>query len=130
MAGHAKSILIVDDMKTVRLKLKKICEEIGIQQIFEASDGQQALEVLQGMKIDLVVSDWNMPNMTGLELVEKMRGSSKTIDTPVIFVTSENEKSAILKSLMNGVTDYVVKPFPDTIIKQKICTVLKIQPRA
>jgi two-component system, chemotaxis family, chemotaxis protein CheY len=125
-----KSILIVDDMKAVRLKLRKICMDIGITEIHEAGDGLVALDLLKSTRVDLVLSDWNMPNMTGFEMVSKMRSDGRLATTPVVFVTSENEKGAILKSLLNGVTDYVVKPFPDEVIVQKICTVLKVQPKA
>ena len=123
-----KSVLIVDDMKTIRLKLKQVCKELGIQAVYEAMDGVQALEMLQGVSVDLVLSDWNMPNMTGIELVAKIRENPNFAQVPVIFITSENEKGAILKSLMSGVTDYIVKPFPDAIVKQKICAALKISP--
>lgn len=126
MAG--KSVLIVDDMKTIRLKLKQICSDLGITTVYEAVDGVQALDLLKGIQVDLILSDWNMPNMTGIEMVGKLRENPKMNSTPVIFITSENEKSAILKSLMSGVTDYIVKPFPDAIVKQKICAALKITP--
>ncbi len=126
--ANGKSVLIVDDMKTIRLKLKQVCKDLGIQSVYEATDGVQALEMLQGVTVDLILSDWNMPNMTGIELVTKIRENPKLAQVPVIFITSENEKSAILKSLMSGVTDYIVKPFPDAIVKQKICAVLKISP--
>ncbi len=124
--ANGKSVLIVDDMKTIRIKLKQVCKDLGIQSIYEAMDGVQALEMLKGVEVDLVLSDWNMPNMTGIELVAKIRENPKLAQVPVIFITSENEKGAILKSLMSGVTDYIVKPFPDAIVKQKICGILKI----
>ncbi len=126
----SKSVLIVDDMKTIRLKLKQVCKDIGIQAVYEAMDGVQALEMLEGVSVDLVLSDWNMPNMTGIELVAKIRENPKIAKVPVIFITSENEKGAILKSLMSGVTDYIVKPFPDAIVKQKICGILNIPYKA
>jgi two-component system, chemotaxis family, chemotaxis protein CheY len=126
MSATSKSVLIVDDMKTIRMKLKQVCKDLGIQVVYEAMDGVQALEMLQGVSVDLVLSDWNMPNMTGIELVGKIRENPKLSQVPVIFITSENEKGAILKSLMSGVTDYIVKPFPDAIVKQKICMALKI----
>lgn len=121
-----KSVLIVDDMKTIRMKLRQVCKHLGIINIYEAMDGAQAIEMLQGVTVDLVLSDWNMPNMTGIELVAKIRENPKMSQLPVIFITSENEKSAILKSLMSGVSDYIVKPFPDAIVRQKICNALKV----
>lgn len=127
MSIEAKTVLIVDDMKTVRMKLRKLCTELGISRIHEAMDGAEALQIMTNIKFDLVLSDWNMPNMTGLELVGKMRENANLASTPVIFITAENEKGAILKSLMSGVTDYIVKPFPDVTVKQKICGALKVQ---
>lgn len=127
MSIEKKSVLIVDDMKTVRVKLKRLCKELGIVNVHEAMDGQQALELLDMLKVDLILSDWNMPNLSGLEMVNKIRENPKTNMVPVIFITAENEKSAILKSLMSGVTDYIVKPFPDVTVKQKICGALKVQ---
>ncbi len=121
-----KIVLIVDDMRMIRLKLKQICTDLGIKHIYEAGDGVQALQVLEGLNADLVLSDWNMPNLTGIQMVEKMRLDPKLAEVPVIFITSESERNNILKSLMEGVTDYIVKPFPDDIVKQKICAALKV----
>ena len=122
-----RNILIVDDMRTIRLKLRKICTDIGIKTIFEAGDGNEAYEVLRNFNIDLVLSDWNMPNLTGIELVKKMRETPKMADLPVIFITSETEKGAILESLQHGITDYVVKPFADDTVRAKILGVLNSQ---
>jgi two-component system, chemotaxis family, chemotaxis protein CheY len=124
MSLEKKIILIVDDMRTVRLKLKQICSELGIRHIYEAGDGLQALHVLEGVRADLVLSDWNMPNMTGIEMVEKIRQNPKLKDTPVIFITSESEREKILSSLVEGVSDYIVKPFLDKIVRDKICQLL------
>ena len=128
-AVDSKTVLIVDDMRTIRLKLRKLCADLGIKTIFEAGDGNEAYEVLRNFNIDLVLSDWNMPNLTGIQLVRKMRETPKMADLPVIFITSETEKSAILESLQHGITDYVVKPFADDTVKEKICAVLNAKPK-
>jgi two-component system chemotaxis response regulator CheY len=126
MSADKKVVLIVDDMKTVRIKLRLICSELGIKHIHEAQDGAQAIEILAGLSVDLVLSDWNMPNMTGIEMLEKMRASPNTTATPVVFITSENDMSQVMKSLVNGVTDYIVKPFPPATVKLKISQILNI----
>lgn len=120
-----KSVLIVDDMKMVRMKLKQICNQIGLQKLYEAGDGEQALETLKTINIDLVLSDWNMPKMTGIQLVHEIRKLPQFANLPIIFITSEDQKDNILKSLIGGVTDYIVKPFADAVVKQKIFACLK-----
>ncbi len=126
MSIAEKSVLIVDDMKTIRVKLKQICTQMGIRNIYEAADGVAALEILKTMSVDLVLSDWNMPNMTGIELIQEVRKIQNFANLPVIFITAEDQKENILKSIMSGVTDYIVKPFPDAIVKQKIFGAFKI----
>ena len=121
-----KTILIVDDMRTIRLKLRKICTDLGVKTIFEAADGSEAYDILNNFNIDLVLSDWNMPNLTGIELVRKMRETPKLATLPVIFITSESDKSAILQSLQHGISDYVVKPFADEMVREKVVAALKV----
>lgn len=121
-----KTILIVDDMRTIRLKLRKICTDLGVKTIFEAADGSEAYDILNNFNIDLVLSDWNMPNLTGIELVRKMRETPKLAALPVIFITSESDKSAILQSLQQGISDYVVKPFADETVREKVVAALKV----
>lgn len=121
-----KTILIVDDMRTIRLKLRKICTDLGVKTIFEAADGSEAYDILNNFNIDLVLSDWNMPNLTGIELVRKMRETPKLATLPVIFITSESDKSAILQSLQHGISDYVVKPFADETVREKVVAALKV----
>jgi two-component system chemotaxis response regulator CheY len=121
-----KSVLIVDDMKMIRVKLRQICSQMGLKNIYEAADGVEALETLKTVTVDLILSDWNMPKMTGIELVEELRKIPNLADVPIIFITSEDQRENILKSLMSGVTDYVVKPFTDGVVKQKIFSSLKV----
>lgn len=121
-----KSVLIVDDMKMIRVKLRQICAQMGLKNIYEAADGAEALETLKAIKVDLILSDWNMPKMTGIELVDEIRKLPNLAEVPIIFITSEDQRENILKSLMSGVTDYVVKPFTDGVVKQKIFASLKV----
>ncbi|NJL24606.1 MAG: response regulator [Calothrix sp. SM1_5_4] len=86
--------------------------------------------MLRENPVDLILSDWNMPNMSGIEMVQELRKNPHNAKVPVIFITSENEKSSILKSLVHGVTDYIIKPFPDVTVKQKICQALHVQPNS
>jgi two-component system chemotaxis response regulator CheY len=123
-----KAVLIVDDMKTTRIRLRKICTALGMS-VFEAGDGLEAIQLLKQGPVDLILSDWNMPNMDGMELLGKIRKDAKHAATPVIFITAESEKNAVLKSLMTGATDYIVKPFPDGLVREKICSTLNIKPK-
>ena len=122
-----KSVLVVDDMKMVRARLKIILQELGTGTVHEAADGKQALECLKAGGIDLVLSDWNMPNMTGIELLQTMRGQPGLDKLPVIFVTTEAQKSSMVQSMLAGVTDYIVKPFSDDQVKKKILAALNVK---
>ncbi len=124
MSLNQKTVLIVDDMMSIRVKLRKLCTDMGIGTIYEAPDGQQALDLINSRPVDLVLSDWNMPNMNGLSFLQKMRANEKFKQLPVIFITSENEKASILQALVLGVTDYIVKPFTDDAVIRKVSQVL------
>jgi len=126
MSIRSKTVLIVDDMRMTRMKLRKICTELGIKSISEAVDGRQALEMMANSKPDLVLSDWNMPNISGIELIKKIRDNPALSDVPVIFITAEAEKNSIIKSLQFGVSDYILKPFNDENVKAKICSALNV----
>jgi two-component system chemotaxis response regulator CheY len=126
MSIGSKTVLIVDDMRMTRMKLRKICTELGIKNINEAVDGMQALEMIGTAKPDLLLSDWNMPNLSGIELIRKIRANPSLSDLPVIFITAEAEKNSIIKSLQFGVSDYILKPFNDENVKAKICSALNV----
>ncbi len=127
MSIQSKSVLIVDDMRMTRMKLRKICTDLGIKNISEAVDGAQALEILEQAKPDLILSDWNMPNISGIELIQKIRENPSYSTIPVIFITAEAEKNSIIKSLEFGVADYILKPFNDENVKSKICSALNVE---
>ncbi|RLA95294.1 MAG: response regulator [Deltaproteobacteria bacterium] len=120
MGGEAMKILIVDDFATMRKILKNILKELGYTDLLEAEDGQAALEILRREKVDLVISDWNMPNMDGLSLLKAIRSDEALKDTPVLMVTAEAQKQNVLEAVKAGVNNYVVKPFTPEVIQEKI----------
>lgn len=113
-------ILIVDDFATMRKILKNILKDLGYTDILEAEDGDVALEILKKEKVDLVISDWNMPNMDGLSLLKAIRSDEALKDTPVLMVTAEAQKQNVLEAVKAGVNNYIVKPFTPEVIKEKI----------
>jgi two-component system chemotaxis response regulator CheY len=117
-------ILIVDDFATMRRILKNILKKIGFTQIIEAEDGSNALKVLEKEKVDLVISDWNMPKMTGIEFLRAVRANTAFKDLPFLMVTAEAQKQNIIEAVQAGVSNYVVKPFTEEVITEKLAKIL------
>lgn len=117
-------LLVVDDSSTMRRIIKNTLKAIGYDDLLEAENGEGALARLESEKVDLVITDWNMPVMNGLELVTAMRGSPTLKQTPVLMVTTVAEKEEILKAMQAGVANYVVKPFDAATLKKKIDQIL------
>ncbi len=118
-------IITIDDSSTMRRIIKNTLKRIGYgDEILEAGDGKEALEVLGNNEVDLIITDWNMPVMDGLTFVKNIRSDSKYDDTPIIMVTTEAAKEDIITALKAGVNNYVVKPFTPDVLKDKIETVL------
>ena len=118
-------ILIIDDFATMRRILKNILKQLGFKNLVEADDGTTALNVLESQKIDLIISDWNMPKMTGLELLKKVRASTEYKKTPFLMVTAEAQKQNVIEAVQAGVSNYVVKPFTAEAISDKLEKILK-----
>lgn len=118
-------ILIVDDFATMRRILKNILKQLGFKNLVEADDGTTAWDVLEGQTIDLIISDWNMPKMTGLELLKKVRGSESYKRIPFLMVTAEAQKQNVIEAVQAGVSNYVVKPFTAEAISDKLEKILK-----
>ncbi len=118
-------VLLVDDSGTMRSIQKKILVAMGITDISEAADGALALKAVAAARPDLIMMDWNMPNLSGIEALKKLKGDPATKAIPVIMVTSESEKTAILEAIKIGAANYIVKPFNADIIKEKIGPFLK-----
>lgn len=118
-------ILIVDDFSTMRRILKNILKQLGFKNLVEADDGTTAWDVLESQKIDLIISDWNMPKMTGLELLKKVRASTHYNKAPFLMVTAEAQKQNVIEAVQAGVSNYVVKPFTAEAISDKLKKILK-----
>ncbi len=118
-------ILVVDDMMTMRKLVTKACREIGFTDITEANDGSQAWQAIgeASPPFGLIISDWNMPNCSGLDLLKRIRADSRFGKTPLILVTAEAEESQIVEAAKAGVSQYLVKPFTTDSLREKIETV-------
>ena len=115
-------ILIVDDMMTMRKIVAKACKEIGFTDITEAADGQKGWEALQAASPDigLVISDWNMPNCTGIDLLKRVRADSRYKIVPFVLLTAESEGHQVAEAAKSGVDNYIIKPFTAEILQKKL----------
>lgn len=115
-------ILILDDMLTMRKIVKNTLKSLGYEDIQEAADGNQGWELLQASNppVQLIVSDWNMPNCTGIDLLKKVRGDAKYAKTPFVLLTAEAEIHQVKDALASGVSAYIVKPFTPDSLKEKL----------
>lgn len=117
-------ILVVDDFLTMRRIVINLLRQLGFNNVVEAADGQQALEKVMGEPIDLIVSDWNMPNMTGLEFLKKVRADENYKKIPFIMVTAEGKKENVIAAVHAGVSNYIVKPFNAATLREKMTKVI------
>jgi two-component system chemotaxis response regulator CheY len=113
-------ILLVDDSQTMRRIVKGVLKELGFTHTVEADNGQRALELLKAEKVDFIVSDWHMPEMTGIELLKAVRASEEWKDLPFLMVTAEGKSQQVLEAVKNQVSNYVVKPFTPATLEDKI----------
>ncbi|MBW1721251.1 MAG: chemotaxis response regulator CheY [Deltaproteobacteria bacterium] len=113
-------VLVVDDFATMRRIVKGVLKQLGFSDIVEAEDGNIALEELKKEKFGLIVSDWNMPNMTGLDLLKAVRGDANLKDIPFIMVTAEGQKENVVEAVKSGVSNYIVKPFTPETFSEKL----------
>ena len=121
-------ILIIDDMPTIRELLKGQLKNMGFKVILEAADGEAGMKVLinnnsSKTPVNLVISDWNMPKMSGLELLKQCRASNEWKDLPFVLLTSEAERDQVTEAVLAGVSQYVVKPFAAKVFEEKLKTV-------
>lgn len=113
-------ILIVDDMLTMRKIVSKALKNLGFTDITEAKNGVEAWQTLQEGGFQLIVSDWNMPECTGIELLEKVRGDGDLGSLPFVLLTAEAETQQVQEALQKGVDNYIVKPFSPDTLRQKL----------
>lgn len=113
-------VLVVDDFSTMRRIIKNILRQLGFNNIIEADDGTTAWETLNKDRIDFIISDWNMPKMTGIELLRKVRASEEFADLPFLMVTAEGLQENIIEAVQAKVSNYIVKPFTPETLGQKI----------
>ena len=113
-------ILIVDDFSTMRRITKNILRQLELNNVVEADDGTTAWEILNKDHINFIISDWNMPQMTGIELLRKVRASEDYGHLPFLMVTAEAQQANIIEAAQAGVSNYIVKPFTAETMKQKI----------
>ena len=117
------AILIVDDYKTMLRIIRNLLKQLGFDNVDEAIDGSSALKSLRDKDYGLVISDWNMEPMTGLQLLREVRADGKLKHIPFIMVTAESKTENVIAAKEAGVTNYIVKPFNAETLKQKLVTV-------
>jgi two-component system chemotaxis response regulator CheY len=113
-------ILVVDDFSTMRRIIKNLLRDLGFTNTQEADDGNTALPALHSGNFDFLITDWNMPGMTGIDLLKAVRADAKLASLPVLMVTAESKREQIIEAAQAGVNGYVVKPFTATTLQEKI----------
>jgi len=113
-------ILVVDDFSTMRRIIKNLLRDLGFTNVDEADDGKTALPILQQGNIEFLITDWNMPGMTGIDLLKTVRADPALSHIPVLMVTAEAKREQIIAAAQAGVNGYVVKPFTAAVLKEKI----------
>lgn len=120
MVDTNMKFLVVDDFSTMRRIVRNLLKELGFTNVQEAEDGVEALSKLRGGDFEFVVSDWNMPNMTGIELLRAIRADATLKHLPVLMVTAEAKKENIIEAAQAGASGYVVKPFTAATLDEKL----------
>ncbi len=124
--GYEQSIITVDDSSTMRRIIKNTLQKLGFETILEAGNGVEALEVMSKNKVDMIVTDWNMPEMDGLTFVKAVSAKDEYKDLPILMITTEAAKEDILTALRSGVNNYVVKPFTPETLQEKVFKLLDL----
>lgn len=118
-------ILIVDDFSTMRRIVKNCLKQLGFENITEAEDGTVALSKLENNEFKFIISDWNMPNMMGIDLLKAVRSSDKLKTIPFLMVTAEAQKENVLEAAKAGVSNYIIKPFTADVLQTKMEAIFK-----
>jgi len=120
-------ILVVDDSSTMRRIIKNTLARLGYKDILEGGDGVEGWDAMNAnADIEMLITDWNMPEMNGLELVKKVRADERFTDLPIIMVTTEGGKAEVITALKAGVNNYIVKPFTPQVLKEKLGAVMGV----
>jgi len=118
-------VLVVDDSSTMRRIIKNTLNRLEIKNTIEGEDGVEGFTQLEkNPDTDLIITDWNMPNMNGLEFVKKIRSDERFKDKPIVMVTTEGGKREVITALKAGVNNYIVKPFTPQVLKEKLKTIV------
>jgi two-component system, chemotaxis family, chemotaxis protein CheY len=125
MADSKMKILVVDDFSTMRRIVKNILKQLGYENVLEADDGTSALVTLKNEKIDFIISDWNMAQMSGIELLKAVRTTDGMKDIPFLMVTAEGNKENVIEAVKNRVNNYIVKPFTPETLMEKITKIFE-----
>jgi two-component system chemotaxis response regulator CheY len=134
-AGHEMNldknakILVVDDFRSMRSLIKNILRKLGYSKVFEADDGDSAWKLLQEEEFELVISDWNMPRMKGIDLLRNVRQSDEFAQLPFLMVTAEGQKDNVVEAIKAGVSGYIVKPFSPQALQDKIQKIFAKKPQ-
>ena len=127
MSDNSRKFLVVDDFATMRRIIRNLLRQLGYSKIEEAEDGNVALRKLKSQPFDLIICDWNMPNMTGIELLKEIRTDDALKSIPFLMVTAEAIKENIIAAVKAGVSNYIVKPFTADVLSSKIDAIFKNQ---
>ncbi len=123
-----KSVLIIDDARSMRRTIRNILKDLGYKNIIEAEDGREGLKLLEEetakSEVGLILCDWNMPKMTGLEFLQTINQNSEFKKIPFIMVTAEGRKEFILDAIKEGANSFIVKPFTPNVLNEKIASIL------
>ncbi|MGY0632982.1 chemotaxis response regulator CheY [Luteimonas sp. A478] len=118
-------VLIVDDFSTMRRIIKNLLTDLGFNNMVEAEDGHSALAVLRRETVDFVVTDWNMPGMSGIELLRAIRADQQLRSMPVLMVTAEAKREQIIEAAQSGVNGYIIKPFTAQVLEEKLSRIFE-----
>ncbi len=122
--------LVVDDFSTMRRIVRNLLKELGFTNVEEAEDGVDALEKLRAASFDFVISDWNMPNMTGIDLLRQVRGDASLRHLPLLMITAEAKKENIIEAAQAGASGYIVKPFTAATLDEKLNKIFQSMQKA
>lgn len=125
MTDKNMRFLVVDDFSTMRRIVRNLLKELGFSNVEEAEDGQVALHKLRNSQFDFIVSDWNMPNMTGIELLKQVRSDPSLKHLPFLMVTAEAKKENIIEAATAGASGYIVKPFTAATLDEKLAKIFQ-----